>query len=208
MYIWCSLVKGSGKNDSLHKGKRTQHMHGPVIFPVELLWQQLQGEILSIRPYINPMKQSFPVYNCEMAYLISSPLASSKPVRLFHAVTYYLSQKPKCTLGDICEPVINSDLSTFPLNQIWDILPANPVLKSTSQPTQGYISATSPCAGLAPQFTRLYISNLLYFLSPNRNYSRQDAEILLLCPVNDFLQVQKAPNYPTQFSPEHLQFAS
>ena len=61
------------------------------------------------------------------------------------------------------EPVINSNLSTFPSSQIWDVLPANPGLVSTSQQTQGYSPAPSPPAGSGPLLTRLYISNSLLF---------------------------------------------
>lgn len=107
------------------------------------------------------------------------------------------------------EPVIDRDLSTFPSSQIWDVLPANPGLVSSSGQIQGYGPAPSAPAGSAPELMRMCISsNSALFSDTSRNYSKHDAEILPLQLVTDFLQVQKAPGYPAHYSPELFLVAS
>lgn len=142
-------------------------MCGHVIAPIDSYDNNFKGRFFHSGPGTHTMKQNVLVYNYKMAYLISNPSSSSKPVILLHccelpSVTE-VSQAKKCTLNDMYEPVINRDLSTFPSSQIWDVLPANPDLVSTSRQTQGYSPAPSPPAGSAPQLTRLYISNSALF---------------------------------------------
>lgn len=85
MHILESSLKGKQqKRHSLQKGEKTQHVCGCVIAPIDSYENNFKGRFYYSGPGTHTMKQSFLVYNCKMAYIISIPSVSSKPLILLH----------------------------------------------------------------------------------------------------------------------------
>lgn len=154
--------------------------------------------MISLRCWHTYYEANLPIYNCKMAYQISSPSASSKPVIFLHCCELpSLTQVPQTKIYFKWHvwACYQQGFEHFLLKSNIECPSCKPKI-GVSKHKDRVLLPPHPLGQLHSSWG-CTLGTWFYFLSPSRNYSKQAAEILILYLINYFLQVQNTPGYPT-----------